>query len=313
MRAMKDINMPKFITDDAILFEGLIKDLFPSLDTTQEGKDVMRNLVTDTIKSLKYDIIDGQVTKVMQMFEVMNIRHTTMICGPPMSGKSCILEILKKTIETIKSSQIVTYTINPKAQVIPRLYGKKNDVSGDFEIGILSNIFIHANQPLLPNKKNELRWVILDGDVDPKWIENMNSVMDDSKQMTLENKDRILMQKYCSLLIESYNINHATLATISRLGMIYVDGSILQGEAVFTRWLEFKQIRDKWDENIRQNLKELYRNIVPKCIKYVLKGSRGKDDEGTPLKLIINQYEPAMVTQLCNLLHSVIPAVNPPT
>ena len=95
----------------------------------------------------------------------------------------------------------------------------------------------------------------------------MNSVIDDFKQMTLENKDRILMQKYCSLLIESYNINHATLATISRLGMIYVDGSILQGEAVFTRWLEFKQIRDKWDENIRQNLKELYRNIVPKCIK----------------------------------------------
>ena len=129
------------------------------------------------------------------MFEVMNIRHTTMICGPPMSGKSCILEILKKTVETIKSSQIVTYTINPKAQAIPRLYGKKNDVSGDFEIGILSNIFIHANQPLLPNKKNELRWVILDGDVDPKWIENMNSVFDDFKRMTLENKYRIPMQK----------------------------------------------------------------------------------------------------------------------
>ena len=43
-----------------------------------------------------------------------------------------------------------------------------------------------------------------------------------------------------------------------------------------------------------------------------MKDSRGKDEEGTPLKLIINKYEPAKVTQLCNLLHSVIPAVNPP-
>ena len=65
LRAMKEINMPKFITDDAILFEGLIKDLFPRHDTTQEGKDEVRNFETDTIKSLKYDIIYDQVTKVI--------------------------------------------------------------------------------------------------------------------------------------------------------------------------------------------------------------------------------------------------------
>ena len=29
MKAMKDLNMPKFIKDDSILFEGLLKDLFP--------------------------------------------------------------------------------------------------------------------------------------------------------------------------------------------------------------------------------------------------------------------------------------------
>ena len=80
-----------------------------------------------------------------------------------------------------------------------------NEMTGDFEIGILANIFATANQPLTPGK-NELRWVLLDGDIDPIWIENMNSVMDDSKCLTLENKDRILMQKFCSLLLESSNI-----------------------------------------------------------------------------------------------------------
>jgi dynein heavy chain len=29
MKAMKNINMPRFIKDDSIIFEGLIKDLFP--------------------------------------------------------------------------------------------------------------------------------------------------------------------------------------------------------------------------------------------------------------------------------------------
>lgn len=311
MKAMKDINMPKFIKDDAILFEGLIKDLFPTLDTSQEGKEDFRNLVIDTMKSLKYEIIEGQVTKIMQMFEVMNIRHTTMICGPPTAGKSVILEILKRTLEELKKTTVVTYLINPKAQTIPRLYGKKNEMTGDFEIGILANIFSIANQPL-PQNKSEIRWVILDGDVDPIWIENMNSVMDDSKQLTLENKDRILMQKYCSLLLESYNIHHATLATISRLGMIYVDSSILRLDAIFYRWLEFKPIQD-WDETIRENLKDLFKRLVPPCIKYVLKGARGNEEEGVPLKLIIKQYGASMVRQLCTLLDSMIPKTNPPT
>ena len=304
MKAMKDLNMPKFIKDDSILFEGLLKDLFPDLvsDVPEKGGDTVREIM----KNMGLKVLDGQVIKVLQMYEVMNIRHCTMICGPPMSGKSIIIDILRNVFQKFKSiDNMVTYLINPKAQSVPRLFGKKNEISDDFEIGILSNIFQIANAPLPNNGKSELRWIILDGDVDPLWIEKLNSVMDDSKQLTLENKDRILMQSYCSMLVEAFNIHHASPATVSRLGMIYVDSSLLHGDAVYYKWLEAKDPKE-WDETIKGYMNDNYTRMMPPCLKYILKGAKGNEEEGIPFKLIVPQYEAAIVNQLTNLIDSCL-------
>lgn len=59
----------------------------------------------------------------------------------------------------------------------------------------------------------ERRYVCFDGDVDALWIENMNSVMDDNKLLTLANGERIRLNSYCALLFEVKCLSMAPLHT----------------------------------------------------------------------------------------------------
>lgn len=82
--------------------------------------------------------------------------------------------------------------------------------------------------------------MILDGPVDTLWIESMNSVLDDSKLLTLQNGDRIALSSNVRLLFEVNDLGCASPATVSRAGMIFMDLDELGWEPYVKKWIESK-------------------------------------------------------------------------
>ena len=103
------------------------------------------------------------------------------------------------------------------------LYGELDPDTRDWTDGLLSNIFRDCNKPLIPGRESDLKYIVFDGDVDAVWVENMNSVMDDNRLLTLPNGERIRLQEHCKLLFEVADLRYASPATVSRCGMVYVD------------------------------------------------------------------------------------------
>lgn len=173
--------------------------------------------------------------------------------------------------------------MNPKMITLNELYGVLDPDSRDWTDGLLSKIFKEANTPKSGDDKPEFRWILFDGDVDAVWVENMNSVMDDNRILTLANGDRIRLQRTCAMLFEVFDLQYASPATISRCGMVYVDPKNLGFRPFHSTWLKGKF--NTYGETMHDSLKELFQKYIPVLMDRVFEGINGEEIV-EPLKFI---------------------------
>lgn len=190
---------------------------------------------------------DGFVLKCVQLAEILEVRHCVFLIGNTGSAKSEIWKNLKEALSSERMDHLTVWDIvDPKAVTSDELFGCMNAKTKEWRDGVLSCMMRDMNKNMGMFKPNQkYKWVILDGDVDPEWIESLNTVMDDNKVLTLVSQERIPLTNEMKLLLEVSNLRNATPATVSRGGVLFVNDSDIGWRPYVDTWMsQFKS-----DEN----------------------------------------------------------------
>lgn len=302
IRAMRDSNVPKFLADDLILFKAIVGDLFPGEEVPYvDYGDLKRAIEHCTIES-GLQPVDDFVTKVIQLFETFEVRFGVMIVGPASAGKTTCYNMLAKSLTHLRMSgtthdsyQKVEFTVlNPKAINMAELFGDYNVFTGDWKDGLASSLMrLYSERE---DKNN--RWIVFDGPVDSKWIENMNTVLDDNMMLCLANSERIKLKKEMRMLFEVADLAFASPATVSRCGMVYMQPEAVGWEPYVDSWIA-REFGDLMEDKLTY-LRSLFSMYIEKGLVYLRK------QLSEPIKTI----NASLVISLCSLLKSLL---NPAT
>lgn len=120
MRALRDFNIPKIVSNDIAIFLGLINDLFPLLDVPRTTNPQFEKLIRSSAEELGMQSDAEMILKVIQLNELLEVRHSVFLVGNAGTGKTTIWRTLMRTLE--KDDNRPQYNdLNPKGRYKKRL------------------------------------------------------------------------------------------------------------------------------------------------------------------------------------------------
>lgn len=119
LRALNDVNLPKFTQNDIPLYNGITNDLFPGVVTPTPDYSLLTSNMEEVCKIRNLQPKIEFIKKCIELYETICVRHGLMVVGGAFSGKSNVIKTLQDAMSRIEDNpdfvNVQTFYINPKS------------------------------------------------------------------------------------------------------------------------------------------------------------------------------------------------------
>lgn len=144
LRALRDVNLPKFLKDDLPLFENIISDLFPGVKKPEIDLGRLMDQLVQSCKDCNLQPENAFIEKIIQLYDTTRVRHGLMIVGPTGGGKTSNYKTLAHAMTALRDMEeferVKYHILNPKSIKQGQLYGDFDPATTEWEDGILAKI-----------------------------------------------------------------------------------------------------------------------------------------------------------------------------
>ena len=237
VQSIRETIAPKLIKSDVQIMKTIEAESFPGVDYVPASLEKLQEAIDSIAKERHLVINDTWKTKILQLFQIQTIHHGVMMVGNSGSGKSVAWKLLLQALQQVEGVEGVCHIIDSKVMSKEALYGNLDSTTREWTDGLFTSI-LRKIVDNLRGEESKRHWIVFDGDVDPEWVENLNSVLDDNKLLTLPNGERLNLPPNVRIMFEVETLKYATLATVSRCGMVWFSEDTVTSSMMVSNYLD---------------------------------------------------------------------------
>ncbi|CAI4045250.1 hypothetical protein SKDZ_11G2570 [Saccharomyces kudriavzevii ZP591] len=225
VESLKRVILPSLDDADERIFNEEMLEVFDSAGAPLNSEVIVRCL-KDVSQRSSFLMSEEFLKKCLQFYYMQQTQQALILVGNAGCGKTATWKTVIDAMAIFDGCANIVYTIDTKVLTKESIYGSMVKATLEWRDGLFTSLLRRVNDDLTGTFKDAKIWIVFDSDLDPEYVEAMNSVLDDNKILTLPNGERLPIPANLHIIFETDNLDHATPATITRCGLLWFSSDV---------------------------------------------------------------------------------------